>query len=353
MRVRTVLGEAWRNLVSGTVGAAVGFVVLTVLTGVLALADLLTIGQLQTQAGQWVAAGAATRGMQAAHGIDGQACDALSGVSTIQASGALADGPNLRFLAMPTVAIQTYQATPGFAGVVGIRHPLAGGVWIDQGLADIMGARVGDRLDTTDGLLLVGGIFDWPQDGRDQRLSFSVLIPRTPTGTFDECWYQAWPAVDANDILLRDTQTILTTAPAQVGQVNTSLGTSLDANSLFTARLTRWVPVACLAAGLGLGYTMARRRRLEYASNLHAGQAKPAQLAGCALETLAWAIPAALVAIVVAWAVATRLTMADIPHLLAITGRGPLLGLVGTVLGALIACAQTREKHLFRLFKTR
>jgi len=354
MRFAAILGEARRDVVSGTARVMVGFFTLLVIITLLGVADLLTISGLQTQATAFVDAGAATRGLGAKGQIDATVCENLSQVSTIQASGAVAAADPIRFSAMPTVAIQAYRVTPGFAGVVGVTDPIPGGVWVDQGLADVMGIKAGQHLTTSQGDALIGGVFAWPQDGRDQRLSFSMLIPQPAIGLFDECWLKAWPIVDSNDILLRSTQIVSPNGGAAlIAQINKSFGINLDANQLFTTRLTRFVPIVLLIAGLALGFVLTLTRRLEYASALHAGQSKGDQLATCTLETAAWAVPATLVAIISIWTTARALSMQDIPGLMAVDVRGPLLALIGAMLGALIGCAIAREKHLFRLFKAR
>jgi len=354
VRFSAVVSEAKRDVVSGTARVVVGFFCLAVLGLVLGLADLLTVDGLQRQAADFVAAGAATRGIAVPGSIDGGACDGLAKVSTVQASGAVASGEPLHLLAMPTVALQTYRVTPGFAAVVGIDDPLPGGVWLDDGLAGVLGAHVGDRLATAAGTMTVGGIFAWPQDGRDQRLSFAVLLPQPAAGLFDECWLKAWPVVDANDILLRATQvTTPGASPALIAQINKTLGVSLDANRLFLTRVTRWAAPVLLLIGLALGFAMARVRRLEYASTLHAGQAKSDQLLTCALETLVWILPATLVALAGLWATARVLAIQDAVGVVAIAARGPLLAAAGALIGALAACASAREKHLFQLFKNR
>jgi len=354
VRIGTLLGETRRDITSGTARVGLGFWALALVLILLSLADLLTISRLQTDAQHYQAAGAATRALVAKRSVAPAVCDALARTSSVAASGAMADGQAVRFSAMPTVAIQTYRVTPGFAGVLGI-DPAPGGVWMDDGLAGVLGVRVGAVLPTDRGNLLVTGVFAWPQDGRDQRLSFAVLTPEALTGSFDECWLRAWPTQDANDLLLREAQKVRldNPNPGMIGQVNTSLGTTLDSHGLYMTRLTQYVPLVLLVAGFALGYALARARRLQYASALHAGQAKSEQLLSCLLQTAAWAVPAAFVAGVGCWVAVVVVGVPGLMTALPIVLRGPALGLCGALLGAFLGCLLTREKHLFRLFKTR
>ena len=354
MRFASIISEVRRDVTSGTARMSVGFMVLTALILAFALADLLTISSLQRQARDFVTAGSATRALGAVGSIDGAGCEVLGTVASVQAAGAIALGTPLRLQAMPSVSLQTYRVTPGFAGILGIFQPQPGGVWMDDGLASVLGAHVGDRFTTSTGSVTVGGIYSWPQDGRDQRLAFAVLLPQPAIGLFDECWLLSWPVVEANDILLRTSQVIAPdSSPGIITQINKTLGTSLDAHQLFTARITRWVAPVLMLMGLALGFVFGYVRRLEYASALHAGQSKADQLLTCALETTAWALPATAAALVTLWAATVAMSLQDIPNTLAVVTRGPLVAFACSLLGNLAACALAREQDLFRLFKNR
>lgn len=354
MRWSAIWSEAHRNIISGASHLAVGFITLALLTVALSLGDLFTIARLQAQAAAYVEAQAATHVLASKAGIDAFACDSLDKTPTVNASGALGEYPPIYLAAMPQVALQAWAVSPGLAGVIGVNPDQTDGVWIDKGLADVLGTQVGDHLVTRQGVLVVGAVFTWPQDGRDQRLSYSILVPRAPTGPLDECWLKAWPVADGNDILLRSvTRSGAATSYAMIGRVNASLGLSLDSAGLYQTRLTRYVPLLLLAFGLALGYAMTSARRLEYASARHIGQTRRDQLAGCAIETCAWAATAALVAVMALW-VAIRLAHLTNPEgLLIIVARGPLMAGAGSVIGSLVACALVRETRLFRLFKAR
>jgi hypothetical protein len=355
MRLGAIAGEARRNIASGTSHAGLGFFVLAIVLIGLSLADVLAITRLQSDAQRFVSAQAATRGLATTGDVDGRACDALVNTDTIRSAGAIGQATPLVFLAMPTVAIQSYRVTPGLAGVIGVDQPLPSGVWLDRGLADTLMVRQGDRLTTTRGTLTVAGLFDWPQDGRDQRLSFSVLVPEVPIQPYDQCWMRAWPTVDGNDLLLRATQRRLVDDPnsSLIAQLNQSFGATLDAHSLFETRITRHGPILLLLASLALGFAITRSRRLEHASALHAGQAKTDQLLACLIETSAWAIPATAVAAIACRTIIARLAPVDPGGVLANIAPGLTMALAGPVLGAAAGCCLTREKHLFALFKTR
>jgi hypothetical protein len=331
-----------------------GFLCFLVAAAAFCLSDFYTIASLQTQQQHYVDAGGATRILTAQEAVVATACDSLSTSDGVDAAGALAAADPIRLDATPTVTIQAYAVTMGFAGVVGVANPAPVGVWLDQGLASVLDARVGTVLATTAGPLVIGGVFGWPNDGRDQRLSFSVLVPTAAVGYFDECWMKAWPSQDSNDLLLRSAQAVQPGGPVNpVGQVNASMGRQLESAKQFASRTPRFTPIALLVMGLALGYAQARARRLEQASNLHAGVSKGSLVTTCLLETGAWVFPGIICSFVILLA-AVRLSgdpsaVTVLPVLL----PGPSLAGRGALLGSVISCLQTRERHLFRLFRDR
>ncbi|MCL2315679.1 MAG: hypothetical protein FWC46_01140, partial [Actinomycetia bacterium] len=301
----------------------------------MSLTDLMAIARLQAQAAAYVGAQAATRVLATKGGIDPLACDRLATVSTVDDSGALGERPPVYLAAMPQVALQAWNVSPGLAGVIGVTMPQAGGVWMERQLAQVLGAQVGDRLPTPQGVLVVGAIFEWPQDGRDQRLSFSILIPQVTAEPLDECWLKAWPVVDGNDLLLRSAMRVEAgSGYLPIGRVNASLGMTLDSAELFRLRLTRNAPLLLLAIGLALGYAMSGARRLEYASAQHIGQRKPDQMMGCAIETCAWAATAAAVTTLTLWVVTRVANLTDPASLMAIVARGPVIAAAGAMIGS-------------------
>jgi hypothetical protein len=135
--------------------------------------------------------------------------------------------------------------------------------------------------------------------------------------------------------------------------VNRSLGATYDANALYQSRPTRFALVACAAVGLVLGYVSVRRRRLEHAGALHAGQTRSAQVATSTLETVVWAAVGTAVSVVALRAVIIRVGAADLTAVFDVGVRGPLLGALCAVVGSMLAACLVRERHLFRYFKDR
>ena len=339
--------------VNRSLGQAASFGTIVVLA-LLGLAGTASLREIEAQAQVFRASGADVRNLAADGQVDGAACDRLAGVSTVRAAGALRAVAPVVISQAPDVPMTAYEVTVGLGSILGVAPTATPGVWLEQGLADALMVRSGSMLATSDGLTPVDAVFTWPNDGRDARFGFAVLVPVATDRSFDECWMEAWPIVDGNDQLLRSVITVSEAqVPAPIGQLNKNAGTTLDTNRLYHQRVTRhaaWVgPVAFLV----MGFLASWRRRLEYAAALHAGEDRGALLLGVALETLVWAATGGLVALVVD-AVGMRL--------LRLEGRWPVSriladvvwwSLTGAIVGAVAAACLIREKDLFRFFRTR
>lgn len=356
MRPSAVFSEAVRNLAAGTTGALVLAVMLGAVCAGLAAADAQAINNLRSKAALFATSGSSTRVLAGKGQVDGAACDGLTQSDLIRSAGGLSESVPISLLAAPANPIPGFVVTPGMAAVLGVREVKPTGVWISRELADTLGAAHGQRLDTSQGELTIAGIFPWPEDGRDVRLSYAILQP-TPLANkaMDECWAHVWPSTDTADHLIRSATFVKagSTEPMTIGQLNKTHGATLDTQAEFLTRPTRFALVGCLVVGFVLGFVAVRRRRLEYSAAKHSGQRWWAQTATALLETAAWAFGGLVMANT---ALILALYLADgaiSTEVLAIDARGPAIGLLGSALGTLAALARIREDHLFRYFKDR
>ncbi|ASU85555.1 hypothetical protein CDO52_24585 [Nocardiopsis gilva YIM 90087] len=355
MRPAAILSEAWRNLATGTTRAAVFAIALAAVTASLAITDARAIIALQQRAAEFIAAGASVRVLDAAGSTDGPSCEALSGLPAVGSAGAVSEGTPVTLAVMPDNPIPSYEVTPGMGEVLGVRPLSAEGVWIPTDVAEKLGLEAGRTLQTDRGPLAIAGVYDYPDDGRDSRLGYALVIPTVAAGAFDQCWANAWPVTEEADGLIRsavaadvDPDTSVT-----VGQLNTRLGASFDAAAEFSGRITRTTVPGAALAGLVLGFVAIRARRLEIAGALHVGQSRRALLATVVLETAAWSVAAlALAACALLLAVVPN-NPADPLHAFAIDIRGPAAAVPAALAGAVVALLLIRENHLFRYFKDR
>ncbi|MBB6170032.1 hypothetical protein HNR23_000092 [Nocardiopsis mwathae] len=355
MRPGSILSEAWRDLATGTTRAAVFAVALAAVTASLAITDARAIIALQQRAAEFVDAGAAVRILNAVDATDGAACEALSDVPSIGSAGAVSEGTPLTLAAMPDNPVPVYEATPGMGEVLGVRPLSADGVWIPTGVAERLGVGAGRTLETDQGPMVIAGVYDHPDDGRDSRLGYAVVVPTVAAGEFDQCWAHVWPVVDDADELIRSTvaSDVDPDVSVTIGQLNTRLGASFDAAAAFSERITRAAVPGAALAGLVLGFLAIRARRLEIAGALHVGQSRRALLAAVLLETAAWSVAAlALAAFALLPAVGPN-NPADPLQAFAIDIRGPAAAVPAALAGAVVALLLIREDHLFRYFKDR
>ena len=355
MRAGSILSEAYRNVVSGTTRGLILAFTLAVVGAGLAITDARSIIAMQGRAADFVTSKASVRVLVARGTTDAAACERLPTVSGVRSAGALRPAGPVLLRTMTGNPIQAYAVTPGLIGVLGARSGGPSGAWLPASLAATLGVRVGQQLPTTDGTLTVAGLYDYPDDGRDSRLTYAVLLPEPATGTFDECWADVWPLSADRDDLLRSALTVDATGtePVTVGQLNTSRGTRFDGVGDFTGRPTRYALPGCLVAGLVLGFVAIRMRRLEIAGALHLGESRAALLATLLIETSVWALAATVLAacaLVFGVLLANPTSAVDV-YLIDV--RGPLVAALATVTGAVAATFTIKERHLFGYFKNR
>lgn len=359
MKALSVVGEAWRNLTSGTARAVLLATVFVFTVGSLAVVDVRSqVGILQ----------AAVRFREAAGSVlvldgspaSGQRCDAISGIGGVQAAGAARPGDSLVIHAMPGSSIKVIEVTPGLLAMLpAIAKPISndpdveGGVWLSEDLADTLGVTPGDTVSTSAGAAVVAGVYTWPSDGRSRDLGYAMLAQVPPDGEFTQCFALIWPPDQDGGELLRMVSVPASGGEPSVSQLNSTLGSSFNVTELLADRLERHVPWVGTAIAFVVGYAAVRVRRLEVASALHARVAKPHLAWQLLLETVAWVGWASVIAAGVAlWA--AREGNPDPSLVTWLAGlRTVTAGSVATVLGGLTAVAFIKERHLFLYSKDR
>jgi hypothetical protein len=318
------------------------------------VADVVTVARIERDVREFQAAAANVYKLPSNGQVDGRGCDALWGTSTIQASGAMREMAPITVEEAPLVPMTAYEVSLGFGAIIGIENQQLGGVWMEAGLAQLLGIGPGGALTTKNGPLPVAAVYDWPNDGRDIRFGFAILVPVAADRLFDECWIRAWPLVDENEKLLRSTLVVTSESyPVLIGQVNRNFGVSMDANQLYVERITWhiiWVGPLVLAL---IGFVATWRRRLEYSAALHAGQGRGAFMLGVVIETGVWVIFGTVLALMVSLVV---IRVIGLNETWPVWLSGAIVAwwvVVGALLGAVGAAVMIREKGLFQFFKTR
>jgi hypothetical protein len=351
-----VIGEAWRNWISGATRAARVTLLIAALAAALAYAEWSTVTAVIESANKFRASGASITVISALGAIDGAACDNLSRADGSDHSGALrrhesGEAP----LALPKGPVGAYTVTEGLVPLLVPDSATGAGALISQDVADVLGLAAGDELALAAGTTPVRGIYQWPDDGRRTGYGYAMMLPAVSDTLLDECWVEGWPVPTNTDVLLRS---VVNADPAdpnirvELSQVNTSLGRSFDGYERFAGRVTRYAPLAALGAGLLLGFFAVTARRLEFASAQHVGVSRTGQLGQVLLEysfclgqsaVIGWAALAAV----------TRPTFDEIGRLVGTGGLVWAAAAFGVLAGASGALCLITESRLFRYFKTR
>lgn len=355
MRPRSILSEAYRNIVTGTTRALLMGIFLAAISAGLAIADARSIIEMEQKAADFVSSGASVRVMVARGTTDAAACERLDAISGVRSAGALKEADAVVLQAMIANPIPAYAVTPGLIEVLGGNAAAPAGAWIPTQLAKTLGVKPGQKLVTTAGALSVAGVYDYPDDGRDSRLNYAALLPQPATGNFDECWADVWPFSKTRDHLLYSALTVdaSSTDPVNIGQLNTGRGTRFDGVGEFAGRPTRYALPGCVLAGMILGFVAIRMRRLEIAGALHLGESRRSLLATLMIETAAWSfIALILAACALVYGVILR-NPADPLDVYIIDIHGPVAAALATLIGTVLASFTIQEKHLFGYFKNR
>lgn len=354
MRIRGIASEATRNVLTGTTRVPLLALLLALTAGLAAGADVASIHALQNQARAYITGGGATRMLVAEDSVDQDRCEALAGYRNVQAAGALRQAEDLPLEALAGAGFPAYEVTPGFGHLLDV-EATAGGVWIAEPLADSLGVTAGSTV-TTDGRdFKVAGVFAYPDDGRDARLGYAIVMPTEGEGVFDECWMRSWPQSTDDEGLLRHALTYEAGPGTEVSltQLNRSMGSTFAGATMFAERITRWAPAVAAAAGMLIGFAAVRARRLEYASALHAGQSRGGMTSTAVLEAAVWSLFGAVLAGAAIYLTAGILAPEDMAAV--ITAMTPSLAVTvgGALVGVLAGTLTVREADLFRLFKER
>lgn len=403
MRLSSIISEAVRNIASGASRTIIWFLALAVAGTLFGGFEALTIiGQENTAAARIESAADVTTIVSPVSAIDGATCDRLiEAQGGPSASGAMREGEQITPRSTPGRSIGSYEVTAGMIRLLALSSVIsssassvssttiaghgspsgaspsssnssssdsasssanqpaadASGVWISTALAHDFGWAKGSLMETDHGDIHVAGVFDWPNDGRDTRFVYALIVPVSSSAKpFAECWAKQWPQTDALDLLLNETAISgvadANTLPGVI-QLNKSHDRRYSAASLYETRMTRVLPIAALAVGVVIGIAAVRRRRLEYAGALHCGQRKGAQLLTALCEMLITSGAGIAVTLPLLAALCWRLSPSDPAAVFLAAVRSPATMLSGALVSTALAVLAVHESRLFRLFKAR
>ncbi len=358
MRATEIRREAARNLATGTSHALLLVVTTAVLVCGLSILELGTISGLVTTAQQFQQRGGSISILTAEGSVNGRVCDLLANQPGVRAAGAISTSETpLRLAAIPQNPLTHFTASPGFATLLpaatGQQEP---GLLLPEAVARDLGLHIGDALPTASGPTVLGGTYDYPDDGRPPGMGYAAVSPTNADHIFDACWIDAYPVSQETIDLLYTTviaDSPLSDSSPKLSQHNTSMGKATEPAEAYNTRTSAWYPMVGFVLGAVIGAGAIWLRRLEIASALHSGIRKTDQLAMFTLELGTWASIAALIAASVILIGARHFAYADHPIVILTTALIPAMTCAGTLLGGLTAAMSVRERRLFAYFKGR
>ena len=365
MTPRALAREMWRDITTGTAWTGIWtLIVAAVLIAGVGI-DLLALGR-ETAAAQHYRDSLSSVHVIEAHGrIDAASCQALSRIPAVRGAIALrAIERGMRADAMPSTRLQTWEVAGDAAAVLtiagettGTTDPATvGGVILSEQVARDLGATPGEAISLDGAQGTVSNVYSWDEnDGRRTGFAYAVLVPVPAAGAFDECWVNAWPLNSAIDALMR--MSVIPSggeqSQASSSQVNTSLGTGFDGPARYAKRLTRpmvWAMSGLLAV---IGTLVVRRRRLEFASDLHAGVSRADLMLKILAQNCTVAAAACLLTIPAVTAIILRVPAGDRAALWTLAGLEAAVAVGVFLLAGLAATWVLRENRLFAYFKAR
>jgi hypothetical protein len=288
--------------------------------------------------------------------IDGESCEALAAAPNVRAAGAMRAQGKVSAVTLPGEPLELFAVTPGFARVLGAEDR-GTGVYISADVASAVGEAVIPLAASRP--VPVRGTFPYPPDGRRAGFGWAVLSPTSVSAApFDECWVRAWPQ-------RADMRRLLSTAlsPTAGGgpstdqpvhsQLNTTYGATFSGPAAYRSRITQYAPglaaiFAVLLAGAAVWF-----RRVEIASNLHAGATRGALYLQHLIESAIWVTPAVAAAWLVGFVAAGCLAPTELPSLARRSAEIALTFIAGSFAGTALVFAVVREAHLWRYARSR
>lgn len=356
MRFTDLVGEAFRNLRTGTGRAGILTLIVTLASTALLVADAAVIGALQDRAESLRAHGGAIRVLISEQAVDPAVCASLGHLEGVTHAGAIWELAPARILALPPAEVPVFELSPGAARMLGLHSVRPGDIHIPRALAERWHAQTGSRVETADGTLTIAGVFNYSDtDGRDPRLTNAVVVVGDRAENASECWYSAWPPSNVSDQFAYGAvaATGQGASSPQVAPLNPTVGQRFDLAGDFSSRPTALSSATVVILFALVGFAGISRRRLELAGNLHAGAGRRDVVLGAAVETLVWSLFSGLSTFVLV-RLSTKLLLDD--TLVAYEASlvvSLALAAGAAVLGAVIPATLVAEDRLFAIFKLR
>ncbi|MDO5495333.1 MAG: hypothetical protein Q4G64_06440 [bacterium] len=365
MRLREILSEAGKNLSTGTARAIPHALALAVLLIIALGIDQWTVAATRIDHAEFRRDGGTLWSISAPGGIDPGRCEGLATLSGVEGAGAIRIAESTRLRLVPTTPTRLLEATPGMARVLGVEETGLQGVWLSPSLATTLGAARGSEIEFVDGTTAgIAARYSFPSNVTGAALSAAIVAPAPVSGAWDECWIDLGRYTEAATTALH--YSVMADASgtpgtqARVSQLNSARGRSHNLEEILEARTTRYLLIAAPVVGAGLAALAIRRRRLEHAAARQVGVTRADLAAITALETAAWAITGALLAVGVVGLLHVALMNGagidprlHLPGALLAAGGLAAISAVSAVVVAALVSLTNKPRHLYRYFRER
>lgn len=358
MKLSSIFREARQNVEAGVTRAVFLAVVSATILSLFIAIDFLAVREMLAQANDFQRSGASVFTIAAPKQIDGDLCDSLNDLANVDAAGAVRNvAGELSVLSAPGSPIPLVEVTPGALQVLGVPQDSSRGWAVSESVAKAFNIRGGDQLSTSQGEVQVSAVFQYPEDGRKSGYGFSALYVNPERRVFDECWVKVWPV--AGEIIeflplamSPDSSSVPDVQPV-ISQLNTTKGTKAPGLDDFSMRPSRFgLVIAPFAVGV-VAFIAIRRRKLQIASDLHAGVPKRAILLWLLVETMCWSVLAGVLLLPLSVLLAAISCPSALQSTAVFAGKLATAAVITAGIGAMLAGSSVRESDLFRYFKQR
>lgn len=357
MRPHAAVREISRDVRTGTARVGGLFLIAAFVLSVVVLSDILTISRSVNDAIDYQQSGAAITTLALPGRINGASCEALADAPNVSGAGAVRSLGKIPAVTLPSEPLELYSVTPGFAEVLGADDHRGDGVYVS---ADVASAFGGSAIPLGAGAPApIRGAFPYPPDGRRAGFGWAVASPTSADqGPFDECWVLAWPQRPDMRQLLLTSVTVVHGGDGSADQpvvspLNATYGLTFPGPAAYQSRVTQYAPALGAMVGVLLAAGAVWFRRVEIASNLHAGGTRGALCLQHLVECAIWSAPAVAGAWLAGFFSAGFFTPTELPSLALRSAEIALPFFAGSLAGTSLAFTVVREKRLWLYAKSR
>ncbi|MDR1448315.1 MAG: hypothetical protein LBI63_05115 [Candidatus Ancillula sp.] len=364
-----IVRESYRNWKTGTSKPVLfGFVLgIVIVLGI--ILQVRTLAVVIENAEIYHNSGASTQVLDAKDAVDANICDKLGNIDNIKSAGAIKTTDiKITPSSLPNGSIPLFYISPNFiAGLSLVSYDAkTPGVLLSETVQKRLGKTAGEYfMDTGGSRIYIRGVYQYPDDGRQAGLGYAILSlpPNNYAENFDTCLADIWPQnrnlnsalwlplVGSSSDSNSSTNNVTSSQKVHLSQLNSKLGETYTQYDSYLDSLLPLTSFLVLIIALLFGFISMRVRRLEVASNIHAGLKKLDIIFITIFDAFPAVIFSSLLSLPVLLVVSQNIlyeTAVLVPYLKILLGS-----CVGFISGCVFAVILTREQHLFKYFKNR